>query len=56
MWLVINIIVLVIGICMLCYGKYIDSSENTEALMWFIFGVIFILCSGISHMLRWLFS
>lgn len=56
MWLTINIIVLIIGLCLIGYAKYIDSSENTEALMYFLFGAIFIVCSGVSGLLLWAFG
>jgi len=53
MWLTINILILIVGVCFLVYGNHIDRSENTEALMFFIFGVIFLICSGVSGLLLW---
>lgn len=56
MWLTINIIILMIGACLFGYALYIDSSENTAALLFGIFGVIVIACSGVSGLLLWIFG
>lgn len=48
MWLTITMLVMVLGICMMVYGKCIDSSENYKALSLMFFGVILIGGSGIS--------
>lgn len=52
MWITINVILLVLGTGFLAYGKHIDSSENTEALMFFIFGIIFFVIGLISSLIR----
>jgi len=52
MWLIINVIIMLTAIAMIAYGKYIDSSENYEALIFLIFGVIFIVIGAISETIR----
>ena len=44
----------IIGTGLIGYANHIDSSENTEALMYGAFGVIFLVITVISELLRWI--
>lgn len=52
MWTTINIVLLIIGILLFIYAKYIDSSENSEALTLFIFGAFFVVVSALSALTK----
>lgn len=54
MWIIINVILLLVGACLIVYAKHIDSSENYEALYLAILGVVFLLVSGVSSFIKWL--
>jgi len=55
-WLLINVIILIVGFCFGCYGKYIDSSENVEALMYLLIGVVVFVGGVLSELVRHFFT
>ena len=52
MWITINIILIILGVCALAYGKHIDSHENFEALFIFGFGCALIIVGIISSIVE----
>lgn len=55
LWLIINILCFISATSLVIYAKNIDSSENTEALIYGSFGIVFIAISIISELIRWIF-
>jgi len=52
MWFIINIILIILGCTILGYAKYIDSSENTTALMYGLLGLCILVSGGVSSVVK----
>ena len=52
MWITINIILIILGVCLIAYAKHIDSAENYKALFLFGFGVAVTLTGIISSIAK----
>jgi len=44
-----------VGLALLLYAKFTDSSENTTALVDFVVGVVFVIIGSVVGIVRYLF-
>ncbi len=54
-WWIINILIILLGMGLVIRAYYCQSTEDYDALLFFVVGVIVCIVGLISSLLKWLF-